>query len=161
MTREKPNADEREYIVVPSTVVPLGETRVSSARVTPKKVITGPIGIEGVGVGEYVVVRDGVTEPSGVSPGPRVDVGDATVADRVKLGTRTAVLVGDGVPIANAVAVGVEPGACVPVGVNEAVTDGDTEGSGVGVARCGVRDAEGVGIATVGVRVRVVVGRTV
>jgi hypothetical protein len=73
--------------------MPLGAMRASSARARPKKVTTGPWGLEGVAVRVAVAVATGVGEEErvGVSVGVPVRVG---VGVRVRVGEIVAVVVG-------------------------------------------------------------------
>lgn len=150
--------------------MPLDGTSVSSARVTPKNVMTGPTGLDevGVAVGEgfgvrvdvgvvvavgvavlvrvVVAVRDGEGVRVAVGVGVRVEVGGALVGVRVNDGVR----VGDAVPMGVGVALRLKP-----------VTDGEADGVGVAVAlpanvgvavtavdaRVGDGVSEGVGVA--------------
>ena len=74
------------YMGTPSGVVPLGKTRDSSARASPKKVTIGPCGADGVAVRVGDKVGPGVAD--------RVRVGDKVcVGDRV--GVRVRVLVAE------------------------------------------------------------------
>ena len=112
---EKPKPRVRAYTGMPSGVVVVGSINVSSERVRPKKVTTGP----GALVGVRVPVRVGV--PLGVGVVVRVGVCDAGVG-----------VPGVGVRVTVGVRVG-EPGALVGDGVDVARRDGVRLGVGVAV----------------------------